>query len=106
VTTPDDVDRELDSIGRGDPGTRRMLRGALERLAAGAAGADLKEAAQEILSGRLGVRRGLTGNVYGRSLHDGLRRFREQYERLSPEERRALRESGREQLSRLAGEDR
>jgi len=115
VTTPEDeispetrerVDRELDKIGRGDPGTTRMLRSSLERLATGAGGADLQEAAKDILAGRVGARPALAGNVYGRALHDGIRRFREQYEQLSPEERRDLRESGREHLRRLADQER
>jgi hypothetical protein len=100
------LDRELTSIGRGNPGTVRMLRQSLERLAGGAGGADLKEAAKEILAGRIGVRRALTGNISGRSLQAGLRDFQKHYQRLPPEERARLRESGRDQIRRLADEER
>lgn len=114
MTTPEDeispearerVTRELETIGRGDPGTTRMLRSSLQRLATGAGGTELQEAAKDILAGRVGARRALASNIYGRALHDGIRRFHEQYEKLSPEQRRDLRESGREHLRRLADQE-
>ncbi|BCJ46332.1 hypothetical protein GCM10010168_59710 [Actinoplanes ianthinogenes] len=99
-------ERELASIGHGHPGRTQMVRDSLRRLADGAGGAELQEAAREILAGRIGIRRALTGEIYGRTLSDGLRRFQEHYERLSPEERRKLYAAGREHYQRLGEEER
>lgn len=98
------VEREIHSVAHGDPGVARALRQAMERLAGGAAGDELREMADEVLAGRVGLRRAVLSRAYGEHLAAGLRAFAEQMERLSPQERQELREAGRARLRQLAEE--
>ncbi|MEV6930824.1 hypothetical protein AB0M46_40920 [Dactylosporangium sp. NPDC051485] len=97
--------RELTSVAHGDPGVARALRQALDRLAGGAAGDDLREMADDVLAGRIGLRQAVLSRAYGEHLQTGLRAFTEYLDNLSPQERQDLREAGRARIRQLAEED-
>jgi hypothetical protein len=108
MTAPEDeaaVERDLASLAHGDPGVTRVLRRALQRLATGIAGDELREMANEVLAGRAGLRSLALSGAYGVHLNRGLERFLEDYAALSPEQQRELRETGRRQIQ-AADEDR
>jgi hypothetical protein len=72
-----------------DPAEARALRKALQQIAGGGAGDALKEMAQEILSGRVGLRQATQTSGYADALIEKAHPFREQWDAMSETERQA-----------------
>ncbi|MFD5855230.1 hypothetical protein [Streptomyces chartreusis] len=72
-----------------DPAEARALRKALQQIAGGGAGDTLKEMAQDILSGRVGLRQAAQTSGYTDALMDKAQPFREQWDAMSETERQA-----------------
>jgi hypothetical protein len=70
-----------------DQAGARALRKSLQRLADSQSGA-LQEMAREVLSGRIGLREALRVGAYSDALGERIAQGRQEYARLSPEERR------------------
>ncbi|KIZ16597.1 hypothetical protein [Streptomyces natalensis] len=90
-------DSEFMDIAK-DPAQARLLRKALERLAEGGAGDTLKEMAQEVLSGRVGLREAATISAYSEAIVAGMQPFKEKWDELSDTERQALAADGERRL--------
>ncbi|MEE4490197.1 hypothetical protein [Streptomyces sp. BE230] len=75
-----------------DQARARALRKQLQQLAGGGAGGVLKEMAQELLSGRVGLREAMRVPAYSEALGERVRAFREDWEQMSPEEQEAQKE--------------
>ncbi|MFI5749817.1 hypothetical protein ACIBBE_28700 [Streptomyces sp. NPDC051644] len=75
-----------------DQARARALRKQLQQLAGGGAGGVLKEMAQELLSGRVGLREAMRVPAYSEALGERIRTFREAWEQMSPEEQEAQKE--------------
>lgn len=73
----------------------RALRKQLQQLAGGEAGGTLQEMAKEVLSGRVGLREALRVPDYAEALGERVRTFREDWERMSPEEKKAQQDEAR-----------
>lgn len=70
-----------------DPAEARVVRKALEQIAGGGAGEAMKEMAQEILSGRIGIRQAVQVSAYSDAMAEKGQEFREQWDALSQRER-------------------
>lgn len=81
-------DSEFMDVAR-DPAEARALRKALQQIAGGGAGDALKEMAQEILSGRAGLRQATQASGYADALMEKVQPFREQWDAMSETERQA-----------------
>ncbi|TSB25573.1 hypothetical protein [Streptomyces benahoarensis] len=90
-------DSEFMDIAK-DPAQARILRKALERLAEGGAGDTLKEMAQEVLSGRVGLREASTISAYSDALVTGMQPFKEKWDQTSDSERQNLAAQGERHL--------
>ncbi|MGW1839936.1 hypothetical protein [Streptomyces sp. NPDC002067] len=90
-------DSEFMDIAK-DPAQARILRKALERLAEGGAGDTLKEMAQEILSGRVGLREASKISAYSEALVTGMQPFKEKWDETSDSERQNLAAEGERRL--------
>lgn len=81
-------DSEFMDIAR-DPAEARALHKALQQIAGGGAGDALKEMAQEVLSGRAGLRQATQISGYTDALIEKAQPFREQWDAMSETERQA-----------------
>jgi hypothetical protein len=78
-----------------DQAQARALRKQLQQLAGGEAGSVLQEMAKEVLSGRIGLRDALRVSAYAEALGERVHTFREDWQRMSPEERNAQQDEAR-----------
>lgn len=99
------VERSLDDLAHGDPGTTRMLRESLRRLADQGHSAELREMAQGVLGGRITLREAALSQAYGSALAERVQTFLHEYQSMAPAEREALVDEGRRRLERLAQEE-
>ncbi|GAO08893.1 hypothetical protein TPA0598_04_05290 [Streptomyces lydicamycinicus] len=79
-------DSEFLEITR-DPARARVMRTALEQIAAGGRAGPLKEMAEEVLSGRLGLRQATTISAYADPLIEEFQTFKQEWDSLSEKER-------------------
>ena len=92
-------DSELLEMSQGDPAQARLLRKSLETLAAGHGGDALKEMAQEVLSGRVGLRDAANVSAYADQLVDQAAPMAEKWAALSEAEREELAAEGRRAIA-------
>ncbi|MEU6301974.1 hypothetical protein [Streptomyces chartreusis] len=92
-------DSELMEMSQGDPAQARLLRKSLETLAAGHGGDALKEMAQEVLSGRVGLRDAANVSAYADQLVDQAAPMAEKWAALSEAEREELAAEGRRAIA-------
>ncbi|MFE4575040.1 hypothetical protein [Streptomyces chartreusis] len=92
-------DSELLEMSQGDPAQARLLRKSLETLAAGHGGDALKEMAQEVLSGRVGLRDAANVSAYADQLVDQAAPMAEKWAALSEVEREELAAEGRRAIA-------
>jgi cell division protein ZapA (FtsZ GTPase activity inhibitor) len=78
----------------GSPAEARAIRKALEMVAGGGAGGTLKEMAQEVLTGRIGLREALNVSAYTEQMVDQTQSIRERWDGLSGREREAMAAAG------------
>ncbi|MFF7229482.1 hypothetical protein [Streptomyces sioyaensis] len=83
----------------GSPAGARAVRKALETIAEGGAGATLKEMAQEVLTGRLGVREAMSVSAYADPMIEKIQATRERWDGLSEGEREAMASEGERYLA-------
>ncbi|MFG2093704.1 hypothetical protein [Streptomyces sp. NPDC048612] len=86
-------DSEFLEITR-DPAAASIMRKSLEQLAKGGAGDVLKEMADEILSGRVGVRDAVSIPVYANHMIDKLQASKQEWDSLSEMDRERLAADG------------
>lgn len=94
---------EFLAIGR-DPASAKMLRDSMESLAKIKGDSPLKEMAQEILSGRVGIREAISIPAYAEALTQGIQDFKEKWDGLSDSEREELAAKGEQELSKIEQE--
>ncbi|MGW7050601.1 hypothetical protein [Streptomyces sp. NPDC054887] len=82
-----------------DPAQARVLRKSLEELASGRGGDALKEMAQEVLSGRAGLRDALNVSAYSDQLVAQAAPMAEKWAALSSAEREALAAEGERSMA-------
>ncbi|MGY0018833.1 hypothetical protein [Streptomyces sp. cg35] len=82
-----------------DPVQQRLLRKAMEVFRQGDAGPVLKEMAQEVLAGRVGLREATRISAYAEALIEGGQEFRQSWNVMPDRERDALARSGDWQLT-------
>ncbi|MFG1668712.1 hypothetical protein [Streptomyces sp. Y7] len=92
-------DSELLEMSQGDPAQARLLRKSLETLAAGHGGDALKEMAQEVLSGRVGLRDAANVSAYADQLVEQAAPMAEKWAALSEAEREELAAEGRRAIA-------
>ncbi|MFB6638503.1 hypothetical protein ACFCYF_14710 [Streptomyces chartreusis] len=92
-------DSELLEMSQGDAAQARLLRKSLETLAAGHGGDALKEMAQEVLSGRVGLRDAANVSAYADQLVDQAAPMAEKWAALSEAEREELAAEGRRAIA-------
>ncbi|MFG2193223.1 hypothetical protein [Streptomyces sp. NPDC048639] len=84
-----------------DPAAARLLRKSLEAVAAGGAGDALKEMAQEVLSGRVGLRQAMDISAYSGQLVEQVHSvMEEKWDSLSEKEREELAAEGQRVLEK------
>jgi hypothetical protein len=91
-------DSELLEMSQGDPAQARLLRKSLETLAAGHGGDTLKEMAQEVLSGRTGLREAANVSAYSDQLIEQATPMLEKWDSLSEAQREELAAEGRREI--------
>ncbi|MGA5564684.1 hypothetical protein ACPCUV_26435 [Streptomyces platensis] len=82
----------------GSPAEARAIRKALEMVAGGGAGGTLKEMAQEVLTGRIGLREALNVSAYAEQMVEQTQSVRERWDGLSEHEREAMAAAGEKYL--------
>ncbi|MGW1958573.1 hypothetical protein ACWCPI_38550 [Streptomyces sp. NPDC001920] len=92
-------DSELLEMSQGDPAQARLLRKSLETLAAGHGGDALKEMAQEVLSGRAGLRDAVNVSAYADQLIERAAPMAERWAALSEAQREELAAEGRRAIA-------
>ncbi len=92
-------DSELLEMSQGDPAQARLLRKSLETLAAGHGGDALKEMAQEVLSGRAGLRDAVNVSAYADRLIEQAAPMAEKWAALSEAQREELAAEGRRAIA-------
>ncbi|MFJ9040252.1 hypothetical protein ACIRF8_27185 [Streptomyces sp. NPDC102406] len=97
--TPHRLDRATYMDLTDDPVQQRLLRKAMETFRRGDAGPVLKEMAQEVLAGRVGLREATRVSAYAEAVIERGREFRERWDRMSDREREELARSGEQQVS-------
>lgn len=90
----------MDVAGR-DPARAVVISLTLRRFASGVSGELLKEMADAVLSGRIGLRQAAASDAYGQAIATGFDRFWSRYEHLSESQRRRAVEAGDAQLRRI-----
>ncbi|WP_327705028.1 hypothetical protein [Streptomyces decoyicus] len=83
----------------GSPAEARAIRKALEMVADGGAGGTLKEMAQEVLTGRIGLRDALNVSAYTEQMAEQAQPIRERWDGLSEREREAMAAAGERYLA-------
>ncbi|MFI9260252.1 hypothetical protein ACIGT4_21505 [Streptomyces sioyaensis] len=71
----------------GDPAAAQVMRKGLEQLAKGGAGGALKEMAEEVMSGRVGLREAVSVPAYSDQLIEKFHVFKQDWDSLSEMER-------------------
>ncbi|MFJ8824619.1 hypothetical protein ACIREE_22900 [Streptomyces sp. NPDC102467] len=97
--TPHQLDRATYMDLTDDPVQQRLLRRAMEVFRRGDAGPVLKEMAQEVLAGRVGLREATGIPAYAEAVIDGGRDFRGRWDAMSNAEREALVRLGEQQVA-------
>ncbi|MFE9022303.1 hypothetical protein ACFYNL_27595 [Streptomyces sp. NPDC007808] len=92
-------DSELLEMSQGDPAQARLLRKSLETLAAGHGGDALKEMAQEVLSGRVGLRDAVNVSAYADQLIERAAPMAEKWASLTEAQREELAAEGRRAIA-------
>lgn len=92
-------DSELLDMSQGDPAQARLLRKSLETLAAGHGGDALKEMAQEVLSGRVGLRDAMNVSAYTDQLIEKATPMAEKWASLSENQREELAAEGKRAIA-------
>ncbi len=90
---------EFLEMSRQDPAQARVLRKSLEELASGRGGEALKEMAQEVLSGRSGLRDAVEVSAYSDQLVAQAAPMAEKWAALSEAEREALAAEGERSMA-------
>src|SRR5688500_14255711 len=98
MTRPPDEEPMLD-VAAGDPALSRHLRNSLTLLRDRSDDPEFRRLADEVLTGRRGLRDVATSPVFAQALNPQVERFAQRYEELSDEERAALAAQGAEQLA-------
>ncbi|WP_328477660.1 hypothetical protein OHA21_25065 [Actinoplanes sp. NBC_00393] len=93
MTEPENLD-----VARGDVALSDHLRQALRVLQDRSDNEDFKRLVDEVLSGHKSLRDVYDSQAFAAGLDDGVRRFRQRWERLTDEERTDLAEQGRQAL--------
>ncbi|MFF7190996.1 hypothetical protein ACFZAR_38630 [Streptomyces sp. NPDC008222] len=91
-------DSELLEMTQQDPVQAKLLKQSLEHLASGLAGDTLKEMAQEVISGRLGLREAANVVAYTEQAVEQSAPLAERWASMSESERAALAAEGRRRL--------
>ncbi|RAJ74908.1 MULTISPECIES: hypothetical protein [unclassified Streptomyces] len=95
---PVDDSEFLEMTGQ-DPAQARILRQSLEHLASGLGGSTLKEMAQEVLSGRMGLREAADVSAYADQAVEQSAPVAEKWAALSDAEREELAADGERRLA-------
>lgn len=109
-------DSEFLEMTQQDPAQAKILKQSLEHLASGLGGPALKEMAQEVLSGRMGLREAANVSAYAEEAVERSAPLAEKWASMSDSEREALAVDGERRLEeerrqldeerRVASEDR
>ncbi|MFC8515129.1 hypothetical protein [Streptomyces sp. NPDC057257] len=91
-------DSEFLEMTQQDPVQAKILRRSLEHLASGLGGDALKEMAQEVLSGRMGLREAADVSAYAEQAVERAAPLAERWAALSDGEREALAAEGERQI--------
>ncbi|MFE7894224.1 hypothetical protein [Streptomyces sp. NPDC057412] len=91
-------DSEFLEMTQQDPAQARILRQSLEHLASGLGGPALKEMAQEVLSGRMGLREAADVSAYAEEAVQRSAPLAEKWAAMSDSEREALAAEGERRL--------
>ncbi|MFK0114263.1 hypothetical protein [Streptomyces sp. NPDC090994] len=91
-------DSEFLEMTQQDPVQARILRESLEHLASGLGGDTLKEMAQEVVSGRMGLREAADVSAYADQAVEQAAPLAEKWASMSDSEREALAAEGQRQL--------
>ncbi|MFE5189332.1 hypothetical protein [Streptomyces sp. NPDC056628] len=99
----DDSEKRVDEsefleMTQQDPAQAKILRQSLEHLASGLGGPALKEMAQEVLSGRMGLREAANVSVYAEEAVQQSTPLAEKWAAMSDSEREELAAEGEHQL--------
>ncbi|MFI7387103.1 hypothetical protein [Streptomyces sp. NPDC049813] len=97
--TPPQLDRATYMDLTDDPVQQRLLRKALEIFRRGEAGPALKEMAQEVLAGRVGLREAARIPAYAEAVIDRGQDFRQRWDAMSDAERETLLRQGEHQVA-------
>jgi hypothetical protein len=97
MTGDEAIDRELAEMTR-NPRIAAAVKEHLQRLSAGAAGPELAEMANDLLSGRSSMREVGKNQVYAQKLVEATDRFQAWFAKLSPEEREDMYDKGVEEF--------
>ncbi|MEU6545386.1 hypothetical protein [Streptomyces sp. NPDC046859] len=106
----DDSERRVDDseffeMTQQDPAQAKILRQSLEHLASGLGGPALKEMAQEVLSGRMGLREAANVSVYAEEAVQQSTPLAEKWAAMSDSERAELAAEGEHQLQERRKEE-
>lgn len=91
-------DSEFLEMTQQDPAQAKILRQSLEHLASGLAGDTLKEMAQEVISGRMGLRDAANVSAYAEQAVEQSAPLAEKWASMSDSERDALAAEGERRL--------
>jgi hypothetical protein len=91
-------DSEFLEMTQQDPVQAKVLRQSLEHLASGLGGDALKEMAQEVISGRMGLRDAANVSAYAEQAVEQSAPLAERWAAMSDSEREALAAEGRQRL--------
>jgi hypothetical protein len=92
-------DSEFLEMTQQDPAQAKILRQSLEHLASGLGGNALKEMAQEVLSGRMGLREAANVSAYAEEAVEQAAPLAEKWASMSDSEREALAAEGEQRLA-------
>lgn len=92
-------DSEFLEMTQQDPAQAKILRQSLEHLASGLGGDALKEMAQEVLSGRMGLRDAANVSAYAEQAAEQATPLAEKWASMSDRERDALAAEGERRLA-------
>lgn len=103
-SAPDSSDKRVDDsefleMTQQDPAQAKILRQSLEHLASGLGGDALKEMAQEVLSGRMGLREAADVSAYAEQAVEQAAPLAEKWASMSDSEREALAAEGEQRLA-------
>ncbi|WP_323369655.1 hypothetical protein [Streptomyces alkaliterrae] len=92
-------DSEFMEFTQNDPVAARRMRLTLEKLAEGGAGDTVKEMAQEVLTGRMGLREAVANPTYAEGLISSMQPFKEKWDELSDDQRAELAAEGERMIA-------